>query len=87
VNRETQSGGTTERLQTDGQPVELPSGEVPPDEQGVLQPPEHGDTATDTTNVPYSQTGASGSGGSQAADPLSFPWRLRRVIQRYFSPP
>jgi hypothetical protein len=87
VGRETQTGGTTDRLQTEGQPVELPADQIPPDEGGVLVPPEHDETATGTTDAPYTQTGASGSGGNQPADPLSFPWRLRRVIQRYFSPP
>lgn len=87
VDRETQTGGTTERLQNEGQPVELPAEQAPEDEMGVLQPPSHENTPTDTINTPYTQTGASGTGGSQPADPLSFPWRLRRVIQRYFSPP
>jgi hypothetical protein len=87
VSRETQSGGTTERFQSEGQPVELPADQAPQDENSVLQPPAHGQAPSDTANTPYSQTGASGSGGDQPADPLSFPWRLRRVIQRYFSPP
>jgi hypothetical protein len=86
LNRETQSGGTTERLQTEGQPVELSSDQTPDEANNVLQPPEHDNAPTGTTNTPYTQTGASGSGGNQPADPLSFPWRLRRVIQRYFSP-
>lgn len=87
VGRETQTGSTTDRLQTEGEPVELPADQLPPDENGVLVPPEHDQPATGTRGVPYTQSGASGSGGNQPADPLSFPWRLRRVIQRYFSPP
>ena len=87
VDRESQSGGTTQRLQTDGQPVELPADQLTEDQTGVLQPPEHTGSATDTVNTPFTQTGASGTSSNQPADPLSFPWRLRRVIQRYFSPP
>lgn len=86
VNRETQTNTSTERLQSEGQPVELPADQAPNDQNGILQPPEHDSLPADTTNTPYSQTGASGSGGDQPSDPLSFPWRLRRVIQRYFSP-
>jgi hypothetical protein len=65
--------------------VELPADQAP-DGNGILQPPEHTSAPDTTTNTPYSQTGTSGSGGDQPSDPLSFPWRLRRVIQRYFSP-
>ncbi len=86
VDRESQTTGTTERLQTDGQPVELSADEVPEDENQVLQPPQHSGEATDTTTAPYTQSGGTGSGGEVSSDPLSFPWRLRRVIQRFFSP-
>lgn len=86
TGRETQTEGTTERLEAASEPVELPEDELPADEAGVLQPPDHTSTATDQRDTPYTHTGATGAGGDNPADPLSFPWRLKHVVQRYFSP-
>lgn len=86
TGRETEADGTTERLEGESEPVALPTDEQPLDEDSVLQPPDHTGTATDQTDTPYTQSGANGSGGDPASDPLNFPWRLRNVVQRYFSP-
>jgi hypothetical protein len=85
AGREQQSAGTVERLQGEGQAFELPEGDLEGD--GVLQPPEHPGSATEQRETPYSQGTVRGTGGDQPADRLSLPWRLRNVIQRYFSPP
>jgi HPt (histidine-containing phosphotransfer) domain-containing protein len=86
TGRETQTDGSTERLQGESEVVDMPEDELPPDEEGILQPPQDDSEATEQRSTPYTHTGATGSGGTQAGDPLTFPWRLRDVVQRYFSP-
>jgi hypothetical protein len=86
TGRETQPEGSTERLQGESEVVDLPEDEEAADEDTVLQPPQPDSEASDQRSTPYTHTGASGSGGSPSTDPLSFPWRLRDVVQRYFSP-
>jgi hypothetical protein len=54
---------------------------------GSLRPRYDPSQAYQYRSVPYVYVNASGAGGEQPADPLSIPWRLRNVIQRYFSPP
>ena len=86
TGREIQADGSTERLQGESEMVDLPEDELPPDEESILQPPQDDSEATEQRSTPYTHTGATGSGGTQAGDPLTFPWRLRDVVQRYFSP-
>jgi hypothetical protein len=88
AGREQQSAGSVERLQDDGQAFELPEGQAQVDDR-VLQPPQNPGGATEQRDLPYDQGASSGSvgAGEQSADRLSLPWRLRNVIQRYFSPP
>jgi hypothetical protein len=84
TGRETQPEGSTERLQGESEVVDLPEDEATGD--SVLQPPRPDSEASEQRSTPYTHTGASGSGGSPGTDPLSFPWRLRDVVQKYFSP-
>jgi len=82
---EEQSTGSVESLLAAGDAVPLRRSESL--DPGALRPAEDQNSATARRSVPYVHYGASGAGGQQPSDPLSIPWRLRNVIQRYFSPP
>jgi hypothetical protein len=87
AQREERSSHYTDRLDTAGQPLELPEGAGESGESGLLQGPSTGDPASGPPQSdPFSQAGTSGSGGGPATDPLRHPWRWRHVVQRYFSP-
>jgi hypothetical protein len=80
---EEQSTGSVESLLAAGQAVPLRRSESL--DPGSLRPASDPNRATERRSVPYEHYGASGAGGQQPSDPLSIPWRLRNVIQRYFS--
>lgn len=80
---EEQSTGSVESLLAAGQAVPLRRSESL--DPGALRPASDPNRATERRSVPYEHYGASGAGGQQPSDPLSIPWRLRNVIQRYFS--
>jgi hypothetical protein len=82
---EEQSTGSIESLVAAGDSVPLRRSESL--DPGSLRPAEEQGRATDRRTVPYVHFGASGAGGEQPSDPLTIPWRLRNVIERYFSPP
>lgn len=84
VGAEESSTGSVESLQTQGVAVPLPESQSL--DSGSLRPEYNPSQAYQYRSVPYVYVGASGAGGEQPADPLSIPWRLRNVIQRYFSP-
>jgi hypothetical protein len=79
------STGSVESLQAQGVAVPLPESQSL--DSGSIRPEYNPGQAYQYRSVPYVYVGASGQGGEQPADPLSIPWRLRNVIQRYFSPP
>ena len=85
VGNEELSTGSVESLQAQGVAVPLPESQSL--DSGSLRPAYDPAQAYQHRSVPYVYVGASGEGGEQPADPLSIPWRLRNVIQRYFSPP
>jgi hypothetical protein len=85
VGVEESSTGSVESLRSQGIAVPLPEGQSL--DSGSLRPRYDPSQAYQYRSVPYVHVNASGQGGEQAADPLSIPWRLRNVIQRYFSPP
>ena len=85
VGVEESSTGSVESLTAQGVAVPLPDSQSL--DSGSLRPRYDPSQAYQYRSVPYVHVGASGEGGEQAADPLSIPWRLRNVIQRYFSPP
>lgn len=85
VGVEESSTGSVESLRSQGIAVPLPEGQSL--DAGSLRPRYDPSQAYQYRSVPYVHVNASGQGGEQAADPLSIPWRLRNVIQRYFSPP
>ena len=82
---EEQGTGSLESLRAAGGAVPLPPSESL--DPGSLRPAENPGQAHARRSVPYAYLDASGAGGAQPSDPLSIPWRLRNVIQRYFSPP
>ena len=85
VGNEEQSTGSVESLQAQGVAVPLPESQSL--DAGALRPAYDPSQAYQYRSVPYVHVTASGEGGEQPSDPLSIPWRLRNVIQRYFSPP
>jgi hypothetical protein len=85
VGNEEESTGSVESLQSQGVAVPLPESQSL--DAGALRPAYDPSQAYQHRSVPYVHVGASGQGGEQPSDPLSIPWRLRNVIQRYFSPP
>lgn len=85
VGNEEQSTGSVESLQSQGVAIPLPESQAL--EAGSLRPATNPGQAYQYRSVPYVYINASGAGGEQPSDPLSIPWRLRNVIQRYFSPP
>jgi hypothetical protein len=82
---EEQSTGSVESLVAAGDAVSLRRSESL--DPGALRPADNPGRATDRRSVPYVHYGAAGAGGEQASDPLTIPWRLRNIIERYFSPP
>jgi hypothetical protein len=82
--REEASTGSVYSLQQSAVPVPLRRGESL--DPGTLRPAEDPTLAQDRRSVPYVHLEAAGAGGEQPSDPLTIPWRLRNVIQRYFSP-
>jgi hypothetical protein len=83
-SREEASTGSVVSLQQPPVPVPLRRGESL--DPGTLRPAEDPTLAQDRRSVPYVHTEAAGAGGERSSDPLTIPWRLRNVIQRYFSP-
>jgi hypothetical protein len=82
--REEASTGSVVSLQQVPVPVPLRRSESL--DPGTLRPAEDPTLAQDRRSVPYVHTEAAGAGGERSSDPLTIPWRLRNVIQRYFSP-
>lgn len=80
---EEQSTGSVESLLAAGDAVPLRRSESL--DPGALRPADDQGRATDRRTVPYVHYGASGAGGEQPSDPLTIPWRLRNIIERYFS--
>jgi hypothetical protein len=81
---EEASTGSVYSLQQSAVPVPLRrSDSLDP---GTLRPADDPSLAAERRTVPYVHLEATGAGGEQPSDPLSIPWRLRNVIQRYFSP-
>ncbi len=87
AGREQAAGDSTDRLQQEGDPLELPQGDTLPEDAGALGPPDHSQLPEGQRSTPYTQSGAEGGSVGQISDPLSFPWRLKSVVQRYFSAP
>jgi hypothetical protein len=86
--REQSGSGSLDRLPSDeDEAMELPESDEPFDEAGVLMPPEHDALPEGQHGTPYSQVGAEDASVGQISDPLNYPWRLRGVVQRYFSAP
>jgi len=86
--REQSGSGSIERLPSEeGEAMELPQGDENIDEAGVLMPPSHEVDPSGQQGTPLTQTGAQDGAVGQISDPLNYPWRLRGVVQRYFSAP
>jgi hypothetical protein len=88
AGREAQPGAPLERFEGEGETVELPQGELNPDEAGVIMPPgEEPPGEGPQRSTPYTEVSPAGGEVGQVSDPLTYPWRLRNVVQQYFSPP
>jgi hypothetical protein len=85
--REQAANGDTNQLQDEGDPFELPPGDTLPQDAGALGPPDHSLQPQGQRSTPFTQAGSDGGSVGQISDPLSFPWRLKSVVQRYFSSP
>jgi HPt (histidine-containing phosphotransfer) domain-containing protein len=84
AGREVETGAASDRIESEGEIVRLPQEEAV-SEAGILQGPSYDPQATASgTTLGSAQGEGSGAGGS-AADPLSYPWQWRNVVQGYFS--
>jgi hypothetical protein len=79
-----ETGAASDSIESEGEIVRLPQDEAV-SEAGILQGPSYDPQATASgTTLGSAQGEGSGAGGS-AADPLSYPWQWRNVVQGYFS--
>jgi HPt (histidine-containing phosphotransfer) domain-containing protein len=88
AGRESTQGGNLDQLGDQDNTIELPQSALDPNEAGVLMPPtDDSPDAGQRRSTPYTDVNRSDTSVGAVSDPLSYPWRLRNVVQQYFSPP